>query len=381
MGDAKGKHLVIVGGGHAHMTVLKNLDSFVRQGHRVTLIGPSHHHYYSGMGPGVLSGIYKPQEVRFNVKKMVENRGGSFVLGSVIRIDAESRNLFLNTGEEIEYDAVSFNVGSYVPADSLNVRENVFTVKPIENLLRARQIILDLVSKTKPKIIVVGGGASGVEITGNIWRLLHDRGLTGQITLLAGEKLLSRFPEKARRLAIESLVGREIEVLEGSGVSSFDQGFAHLEDGRDYPYELALLAWGIRPPDLFRQSGLPTGEDGGLLVNEYLQSVEHAEIFGGGDCISFQGHPLDRVGVHAVRQNPILYHNLHAALAGGKLQSFKPNDVYLLLFNLGNGKAIYWRNTQVWSGRLLFAFKNYLDKKFMRKFQVSGELDELESSS
>lgn len=363
------------------MTVLKKLDNFVRQGHRVTLIGPSQHHYYSGMGPGVLSGIYKPQEVRFNVKKMAEGRGGSFVLGSVVRIDAESRNLFLSTGEEVEYDAVSFNVGSYVPADSLNVMENVFTVKPIENLLRARQIILDLVSKTKPKIIVVGGGASGVEITGNIWRLLHDRGLTARITLLAGEKLLSRFPEKARHLAIESLVGREIEVLEGTSVSRFDQGFAHLEDGRDYPYELALLAWGIRPPDLFRRSGLPTGEDGGLLVNEYLQSVGHAEIFGGGDCISFQAHHLDRVGVHAVRQNPILYHNLRAALAGGKLQSFKPNDVYLLLFNLGNGKAIYWRNNQVWSGRLLFAFKNYLDKKFMRKFQVSGELDELESSS
>jgi NADH dehydrogenase FAD-containing subunit len=363
------------------MTVLKNLDNYVRQGHRVTLIGPSQHHYYSGMGPGVLSGIYKPQEVRFNVKKMAEDRGGSFVLGSVVRIDAESRNLFLSTGEEVKYDAVSFNVGSHVPADSLNVMENVFTVKPIENLLRARQIILNLASKTKPKIIVVGGGASGVEITGNIWRLLHDRGLTGQITLLAREKLLSRFPEKARHLAIESLVGREIEVLEGTSVSSFDQGLAHLEDGRQYPYELALLAWGIRPPDLFRRSGLPTGEDGGLLVNEYLQSVGHTEIFGGGDCISFQGHPLDRVGVHAVRQNPILYHNLHAALEGGKLQSFKPNDVYLLLFNLGNGKAIYWRNTQVWSGRLLFAFKNYLDKKFMRKFQVSGELDEHESSS
>ncbi|MBT8407574.1 MAG: FAD-dependent oxidoreductase, partial [Deltaproteobacteria bacterium] len=350
-------------------------------GHRITLIGPSQHHYYSGMGPGVLSGIYKPQEVRFNVKKMAEERGGSFVLGAVVRIDAESRTLSLSSGEKVTYDAVSFNVGSYVPADSLNVMENVLTVKPIENLLKAKQMILDLVSKGKPKLIVVGGGPSGVEITGGIWRLLHDRGSTAQIILVAGEKLLSRFPEKARRLAIESLAAREIEVLEGTGVSNFDRGCAHLEDGREYPYDLALLAWGIRPIDLFRRSGLPTGEDGGLLVNEHLQSEGHTEIFGGGDCISFQGHPLDRVGVHAVRQNPILYHNLYAALEGGRLQSFKPNDVYLLLFNLGNGKAIYWRNSQVWSGRLFFAFKNYLDKKFMEKFQVSGELDEDTSSS
>jgi NADH dehydrogenase FAD-containing subunit len=381
LGGAKGKHLVVVGGGHAHMTVLKNLDTFVRQGHRVTLIGPSRHHYYSGMGPGVLSGIYKPQEIRFRVKKMAEDRGGSFVLGSVVRIDAERRLLLLSSGDEVNYDAVSFNVGSHVPWDSPNVLENVLTVKPIENLLKARQMILDLISKGKPKILVVGGGPSGVEITGNIWRLLHDRGSTGQITLLAGEKLLSRFPQKARHLAIESLVAREIEVVEGTIVSRFDQGCAHLEDGRDYPYDLALLAWGIRPSDLFSRSGLPVGKDGGLLVNEYLQSVEHTEIFGGGDCISFQRHPLDRVGVHAVRQNPVLYHNLYAALEGGKLQSFKPNDVYLLLFNLGDGKAIYSRNSQVWSGRLLFAFKNFLDKKFMRKFQVSGELDEDESSS
>jgi hypothetical protein len=65
-----------------------------------------------------------------------------------------------------------------------------------------------------------------------------------------------------------------------------------------------------------------------------------------------------------------------AALAGGKLQRFRPNDIYLLLFNLGDGKAIYWRNDRVWAGRLAFVFKNYLDKKFMREFQVSGELEE-----
>jgi NADH dehydrogenase FAD-containing subunit len=85
---------------------------------------------------------------------------------------------------------------------------------------------------------------------------------------------------------------------------------------------------------------------------------------------------LDKVGVHAVRQNPILFHNLLATLENGKLQSFHPNDTYLLLFNLGDGRAIYWRNHRVWAGRLAFVFKNYLDKKFMRKFQVSGELRE-----
>ncbi len=65
-----------------------------------------------------------------------------------------------------------------------------------------------------------------------------------------------------------------------------------------------------------------------------------------------------------------------AALEGGKMERFKPGDIYLLLFNLGDGRAIYWRNNWVWEGRLAFIFKNYLDKKFMRRYQVSGERKE-----
>jgi NADH dehydrogenase FAD-containing subunit len=373
---SRGKHLVLVGGGHAHMTMLKKLDTLVKHGHRVTVIGPSSHHYYSGMGPGLLSGMYRPQEVRFHVKKMVEDRGGSFVLGLVVRVDPESKTLFLRSGDEIRYHATSFNVGSHIPFDQPIAEENVVTVKPIERLLKARQMILDLISRAEPKLVVVGGGPSGVEITGNIWRLVHDHGSAAQISLLAGPKLLSRFPEKARRLAMDSLAARGIEVLEGVHVSRFEPGCALLEDGREYHYDMAFLAWGINPSDLFRQSGLPTGADGGLLVNDKLQSVNYPEIFGGGDCISLRGHALDKVGVHAVRQNPILFHNLLATLEGGKLQSFHPNNTYLLLLNLGDGRAIYWRKHRVWAGRLAFVFKNYLDRKFMRKFQVSGELGE-----
>ena len=59
-----GKHLVLVGGGHAHMVTLANLQEFIEKGHRVTVIGPSHHHYYSGMGPGMLSKIYTPDDIR-----------------------------------------------------------------------------------------------------------------------------------------------------------------------------------------------------------------------------------------------------------------------------------------------------------------------------
>lgn len=85
-----GKHLVLVGGGHAHMTVLANVDSFTKAGHRVTLIGPSPYQYYSGMGPGLLSGIYRPRQARFHVRRMIEDRGGTCVEDRVTRIDPEA---------------------------------------------------------------------------------------------------------------------------------------------------------------------------------------------------------------------------------------------------------------------------------------------------
>ena len=377
MTGSAGKQLVLVGGGHAHMTVMSLLDHYTERGHHVTLISPYPYHYYSGMGPGLLSGIYEPEEVRFHVQKMVEDRGGVFVRDTVVRIDPKRRDLFLNSGKQVDYDVASFNVGSHVPARSAPISDpNVYTAKPVQNLSKARHAILESGKGEKPRLVVVGGGPSALEISGNLWKLVHDNGIPAKISLLAGRELLSPFPQKLRRLAMDSFKERGIEVTEGVRVGRIDSGCAFLEDGREYPFDFLFLAWGIRPSALFEESGLLVGKDGGLLVNNYLQSVAFPEIFGGGDCISLQGRNLDKVGVYAVRQNPILYHNLLAALEGGMMKRFETSEVYLLLFNLGNGKAIFLRKGWIWYGRFNFLLKDYIDRRFMRKFQVSGELSE-----
>ena len=234
------KHLVFVGGGHAHRTALAGLRDTVRAGHRVTVIGPSPYHYYSGMGPGLLSGIYRPAEARFHVKMMAQDGGATFIEDRVVLVDPVRRALVLGSGAEVRYDAVSFNTGSEVPSD-----------------------------------------------------LLH-----------------------------------------------------------------------------------PSGEDGGLLVNEYLQCIGPPELFGGGDCVSLAGSPLARVGVFAVRQNRPLHRNLSAFLEGRPLQRFDPGGDYLLILNLGDRMGLFRRKGIVRSGRLAFQLKNYLDTRFMGKFQVSGELRE-----
>jgi NADH dehydrogenase FAD-containing subunit len=257
----------------------------------------------------------------------------------------------------------------------------VFPVKPIINLLKAQETILAMVKGGKINVLVVGGGPAGLELAGNTWRLIQDHGGVAHITLLAGKKLMGQFPDRVRRLALKSSQARQIEVIEGSHLSTLERGLARLQDSREIACNVTLLALGVKPASLFADSGMPTGADGGLLVNDYLHALDNATIFGGGDCISLQSRPLDKVGVYAVRQNPILFHNLLASLEGKNLMAFHPQSDYLLIFNLGNGKGIFWRKNWVWNGRLAFYLKDYIDRKFMKKFQVSGERQEPQADS
>lgn len=373
-----GKHLVFIGGGHAHMTSLKRITDFNKLGHQVTLISSAPYHYYSGMGPGMLSGIYQPREARIHVQKLVEDRGAAFIQGKAVKVDPLQHTILLDSGETVHYDVVSFNIGSEVSFASLTKTpaDNLFPVKPVLNLFKARQTILAAIRNNRIlNSVVVGGGPAGVEVASNLLRLLHENRGKGDIYLIGGKRLLADAPDKARRLVKESLTRRGVKVIEGSQVKALEKGEVILGDGRRIGWDLTFIATGVKPPPLFRDSGLPTGADGGLLVNSYLQSVAYSDIFGGGDCISLEGHPLAKVGVYAVRENPVLYHNLLAALEGGKLDVFKPQKGFLLIFNMGNGKGIFWKNSWVWEGRLAFLLKDYLDRKFMKTFQVSGELN------
>jgi NADH dehydrogenase FAD-containing subunit len=234
--------------------------------------------------------------------------------------------------------------------------------------------------KERPmNFIVIGGGAAGVEVTANLWRLVNENRGKAMIRLIAGRKLLSGLPEKVQCLALRSLTDRGITVTEGNHVKEMTRDEIRLTDGSSHPFDVAFMALGVQPSRIFRDSEIPTGPDGGLLVNSFLQSVAHPEIFGGGDCVSFAEQPLSKVGVYAVRQNPILLHNLLAALEGREMKAFMPQKDYMLIFNMGNGRGILWKKNFLWEGRLAFLLKDYIDRKFMRKFQLAGELNEEEN--
>lgn len=372
-----GKKLVFVGAGHAHLFALTRCREYINRGHRVIVINPSPHHYYSGMGPGMLSGIYRPQDIRFHIKKMVADRGALFIQSAVVAVDPGKRLLRLADGTEAGYDVASFNTGSGVPVDGLGTGgQDVFPVKPIINLLKARERLLAFASQGEVRVVVIGGGPAGVEIAGNAWRLVRDAGGRARITLIAGEQLLHDFPERARRVVRSSFRSRKIVIQEGKRAEAAEDHTLRLSDNGMIPFDVCFPAIGVRPSSLFADSGLSVGPTGGLLVNSSLQSVSHPELFGGGDCIDFANRELAKVGVYAVRENPVLFGNLMAALENGRMKCFEPQRHFMLIFNLGDGTGLVRRGGFVWSGKLAFLLKDYIDRKFMRTFQVSGEREE-----
>ncbi|WP_031386532.1 NAD(P)/FAD-dependent oxidoreductase [Desulfonatronum thiodismutans] len=371
--------LLLAGAGHAHMAVMAAIPELVAKGHQVTAIGPGERHYYSGMGPGMLGGTYQPEEISFPVRDMVESRGGVFLQDKVATIDPARHVVILESGHEEPYDVLSCNLGSFVPQDMIvdnpgeiekdDASRAVFPAKPIEQLWNARRRIRELARDRPVRVGVCGGGPAALEIAGNAWSAGRENGGKGCVVqMFVGGKLLRTMPEKVRRLAGKALLERGIEVMEGSYVRSVQTGEVLLENGQRYAQDVIFLALGVRPSPVFRASGLKVSEDGGLLVGQYLQSLSHPDIFGGGDCITFAPGPLAKVGVYAVRQNPVLLHNLQAQLQGRSLKTFDPGGAYLLIFNIGKGQGILHKSGIAFGGRAAFWIKDYIDRKFIKKF-------------
>ncbi len=364
---ARKKRIVFVGGGHAHLYSLLRTRKLVRRGFEVILVDLSPYLYYSGMATGVISGDYGDGENRIDVRRLVTEGGGSFIEGRVAEIRAEARELVLETGDVVPYDAASLCVGSEVPQDGFaGSGPGLVRVKPVEHTGEIRRRLLSCSDGGAPRVLVVGGGAAGCEVTANTLALLDRLGLRGEVTIAErGRSLLQRAPEKAREQVFRSLHGKGARILTETPVVSFGEGVARTRDGCEIPYELPILATGVSPPNIFGASGLATGDDGGLLVDRYLRST--GNLFGGGDCVSFRGESLPKLGVFAVRQGPVLFRNLQAALEGEPLAEYRPQRRFLYILNLGDGTGLAVYGPFVWLGRLSWRLKHLIDKRFVEK--------------
>lgn len=357
------RSIVLVGGGHAHLFVLRALAG--RRDIRLTLVSPEPFATYSGMVPGVLAGRYRLDEARLDLRRLCAEARATLVLDRVEAISATTRSVTLGRGESLPYDLLSLDIGSR-PAGAERVRDlaSVAVVKPIERAIA--NITAALAGGVTRRVAIVGAGAGGVELAFAIAaRLRSHDACEVWICDSADRAVTGRHPRTSTVVARE-LARRGISLRLNCPVERVEPGALLLADGSRVATDLVVWATGAKGPELFRTSGLATDSRGFFLVGGDLRCREHPEIFGAGDCITLIGYPsLAKAGVYAVRQGPILTHNLAAAMHQQPLREFAPQSQFLSLLDTGDGRAIFSYGPLAFCGRTALWLKERIDRRFV----------------
>jgi selenide,water dikinase len=370
------RHLVLVGGGHAHLFVLEGLAAGrFPTALRVTLISPTRAQVYSGMLPGLIGGRYRAEEITLDLDALARRAGAELRPASVVGLDPDSCLLRLAGGETVGYDLVSFAIGSDPAGADTPGTTRAHRLKPIDQALALPGAVDRLIRQRAGEtgIVVVGGGAAGVEIALNVRERLRRAGHGARVRIVeAGPRLLAGHSPAARRAAAAALVRNEVEQLLGERVVEVRPDAVVLEGGRSLRADLVIWAAGAAAPAVFRMAGLATDPAGFLLVDATLRSVSHPSVFAAGDAAALASRPgVPKAGVFAVRAGPVLRDNLAAALAAPPrpLRRFRPPRRYLALLDAGDGGAVLSYGRWGLSGRWVRILKDRIDRRFMARFR------------
>ncbi len=371
-----GTRVVLVGAGHAHLHVVEGARRLQTSGAEVSLVEPDAF-WYSGLATGVLGGEYDPELDRVDPEPLCREAGVALHRDRAVTVSLDERTLRLASGELLPWDLLSLNLGSEVPLEGIRgAREHAWSVKPIRDLWALRRTLerrFEARTAGEASAVVVGGGETGCEVAANLEALGGRLGARLEVTLVTDRsRLLRDRPARAGRRTARLLRARGVRVLVERPVVSVEQGAVHTADGRVLRADLVVCAHGLRPPRTVETMGLPVGRDGGLRVGETLQAERFPGVFGAGDCIDFGPRPLRKLGVHAVRQAPVLLRNLDAALRGKPLRPYRPPDRCLAILNLGRGRGLALWGRFHWLGRGPMWLKDRIDRRFLARYRRAG---------
>jgi selenide,water dikinase len=379
--------LVLLGGGHANIQVLKLLSMNPIGGLRITVISDQTHSPYSGMIPGYLAGYYSYEECHFDLRRICEELGQRFIKAKIIGIDPRRKKIQLENRVEISYDCASINVGIAPKSITISSPEAALKqipLKPISKFIAHWDRLMSDLKAYKGadplQLAVVGAGASGVEISIILKMLINQYNWNAEVSLIhRHEFLVSANDLVAQRILSKTLKELDIKILQNTHVLTEQENGLVFKDDKGQvqtkDFYRVLTATQASAPQWFKHSGLPVNPDGFVKVTEKLLVEDETALFAAGDCIHFSPTPLKKAGVYAVRQGKVLEHNIRAFFTGqATLKTFHPKKHVLSLITIGDHKAIVHQDSPsmlrwMWPS-LLWTVKDGIDRRFMQRFQA-----------
>ena len=380
------RDIVLVGGGHSHVIVLKKFGMKPIPGVRLTLICTDMHTPYSGMLPGYVAGHYDYDEVHIDLSRLAVFAGARLYRDEVIGLDRANQTVLCRNRPPVPYDQLSINIGSTPQLHQVaGAAEHAIAVKPIQRFNDRWLALLQRV-KTHPgttTIAVGGAGAGGVELLLAMqWRLRGELTKLGRNPDELVFHLFTNTPDilpthnaGVRKRFDTVLAMRKVTVHRKSEVKRVS--VQRLETASGEVFDADEIVWVTRAGGApwLKETGLALDAEGFIKVQDTLQTVTDPNIFAAGDIASMVNYKREKAGVFAVRQGPPLTENLRRAVGGTALEGYHPQTTWLALISTGDKYAIASRGWLGFAGDWVWTWKDWIDRRFMEKFQDFPEMD------
>ncbi|MGP4019111.1 NAD(P)/FAD-dependent oxidoreductase [Saccharopolyspora sp. 5N708] len=346
--------VVIIGGGHAGLTLALRLQSKLRPGEaKLTMIDTQPHMTYQPFLPEAAAGSLEPRHVVVPLREAL--RKSEVLTAEVSRIDHAKQRLTATLGdgrvEHFGYDILVVVPGSISRALPIpGLAEQGVGFKTIGEAIFLRNHVLsrlDIAASTSDErlrrrlltFVFVGGGYAGIEAMAELESMARDAirsypQLSPQdmrwVLVEAMGRIMPEVSPPMSEYTKRRLEERGIEVKLNTTAKSFVDGHAVLSDGDAFDTDTVVWTAGVKPHPMLEESDLPRDAKGRVECTAKLQVRGTHNAFAAGDCAAVPDLSSSDPDVlcspsaqHAVRQAKVLADNIVALLRGEQLVNYK----------------------------------------------------------
>lgn len=370
------RNLLLIGGGHSHVEVIRRWGLAPEPGVAVTLVSPDRHTPYSGMLPGYIAGHYVFDDCHIDLDAVCAQAGVTRIEASAGELDFQARVVRCSQAVDQPFDLLSIDTGSTpVLANIPGAERHGIAIKPVAQFLEHWAQLRDA-AQTAPRtlhVVVVGAGAAGVEVVLAMKHRIAGENGRATFTLIGdGPAILGAHPRGVQQRFMNMLREHGITVRLDTTVERAAPGTLHLRGGEKLDFDEVVWVTGAAAPAWPRTSGLQTDAAGFIAVDRHLQSLSHPGVFAAGDIASMVDAPRPKSGVYAVRQGPPLAENLRRALRGESLLEYHPQSRALALIGAGDRYAVASYGPLAFGGVWVWRWKNRIDTAFMQQYRAGA---------